>query len=101
MKKRIVALFLLVVMAVSVFAGCGNGKTQKGEVNFKVPAEGFDTTTPITITFMNTMGSNLATVLEAYIAEFEAMYPNINVESVNGGGYDDVRDSIVTEITVG
>ena len=101
MKKRIVALFLLVVMAVSVFAGCGNGKTQKGEVNFKVPAEGFDTTTPITITFMNTMGSNLVTVLEAYIAEFEAMYPNINVESVNGGGYDDVRDSIVTEITVG
>ena len=101
MKKRIVALFLLVVMTVSVFAGCGNSKTPKGEVNFKVPAEGFDTTTPVTITFMNTMGSNLATVLEAYIAEFEAMYPNINVESVNGGGYDDVRDTIVTEISVG
>ena len=104
MMKRIVAMLLFVAMAMTVLAAC-NGTTTpgttKGEVNFKVPETGFDAETPITITFMNTMGSNLATVLEAYIAEFEAMFPNIDVQSVNGGGYDDVRDTIVTEITVG
>ena len=104
MLKRIVAMLLFVAMAMTMLAAC-NGTTTpgtvKGEVNFKVPETGFDAETPITITFMNTMGSNLATVLEAYIAEFEAMFPNIDVQSVNGGGYDDVRDTIVTEITVG
>jgi len=104
MMKRIVAMLLFVAMAMTMLAAC-NGTTTpgttKGEVNFKVPETGFDAETPITITFMNTMGSNLATVLEAYIAEFEAMFPNIDVQSVNGGGYDDVRDTIVTEITVG
>jgi len=101
--KKFVSVLLLLVMAVTMFASC-NGTTDngtKGEVNYQVPETGFDTETPITITFMNTMGSNLSTVLEAYIAEFEAIYPNIDVQSVNGGNYDDVRDTIVTEITVG
>ena len=103
MLKRIVAMLLFVAMAMTMLAACNGNTTPgtKGEVNFKVPETGFDAETPITITFMNTMGSNLATVLEAYIAEFEAMFPNIDVQSVNGGGYDDVRDTIVTEITVG
>ena len=103
MMKRIVAMLLFVAMAMTMLAAC-NGTTTpgtKGEVNFKVPETGFDAETPITITFMNTMGSNLSTVLEAYIAEFEAIFPNIDVVSVNGGSYDDVRDTIVTEITVG
>ena len=47
------------------------------------------------------MGTNLTPVLEAAIAEFNKTYPNITVESVNVGGYDDVRDQISTEITVG
>ncbi|MBQ7938866.1 MAG: extracellular solute-binding protein [Clostridia bacterium] len=104
MLKRIVAMLLFVAMAMTVLAACNGNTTPgttKGEVNFKVPETGFDAETPITITFMNTMGSNLSTVLEAYIAEFEAMFPNIDVQSINGGGYDDVRDTIVTEITVG
>ena len=104
MLKRIVAMFLFAAMAITMLAAC-NGTTTpgttKGEVNFVVPETGFDAETPVTITFMNTMGSNLSTVLEAYIAEFEALFPNIDVVSVNGGSYDDVRDTIVTEITVG
>ena len=104
MLKRIVAMFLFAAMAITMLAAC-NGTTTpgttKGEVNFVVPETGFDAETPVTITFMNTMGSNLSTVLEAYIAEFEAIFPNIDVVSVNGGSYDDVRDTIVTEITVG
>ena len=55
----------------------------------------------VTITFYHTMGSNLTTVLDAYITEFNALYPNIHVEYTSVGGYDDVRDQIATEITVG
>ena len=55
----------------------------------------------VTITFYHTMGSNLTTVLDAYIPEFNAMYPNIHIEYTSVGSYDDVRDQIATEITVG
>ena len=55
----------------------------------------------VTITFYNTMGSNLTTVLDAYIAEFNAIYPNIHIEYTSVGGYDDVRDQISKEIPEG
>ena len=55
----------------------------------------------VTITFYHTMGSNLTTVLDAYIAEFNKLYPNIHVQYTSVGSYDDVRDQIATEITVG
>ena len=55
----------------------------------------------VTITFYNTMGSNLTPVLDAYIAEFNALYPNIKVEYTSVGGYDDVRDQISKEIPEG
>ena len=55
----------------------------------------------VTITFYNTMGSNLTTVLDAYIAEFNAIYPNIKIEYTSVGGYDDVRDQISKEIPEG
>ena len=102
MKKRIVAAVLLIVMLMSM-AACG----AKTEVtpnttvgNFVVPEGGYDGSA-VTIKFYNTMGTNLTPVLEAAIAEFNKTYPNITVESVNVGGYDDVRDQISTEITVG
>ena len=47
------------------------------------------------------MGSNLAEVLAQYIEEFNALYPNITVNATQVGSYDDVRDQISTEITVG
>ena len=55
----------------------------------------------VTITFYHTMGSNLTTVLDAYIAEFNAIYPNIKIEYTSVGGYDDVRDQISKEIPEG
>ncbi len=115
MKRRIVAGLLLVVMLMSMLAACGGNNeatttepagTEGGEAvvqnvgNFTVPEGGYDGSA-VTITFYNTMGSNLATVLEAYIAEFNKLYPNITVVSTNVGGYDDVREQISTEITVG
>ena len=105
MKKRIVALLLLVAMMVSMVA-C-NGNTSTGDngnktavANFAVPEGGYDGS-EVTISFYHTMGSNLTTVLDLYIEEFHKLYPNIKVEYTSVGGYDDVRDQISTEITVG
>ena len=55
----------------------------------------------VNITFYNTMGSNLTPVLDTYIEEFNKLYPNIHVSYTSVGGYDDVRDQISKEITVG
>ncbi len=99
MKKRIFAVLMLVVMLGTMFTSCsGNGP--KGDPNFVVPEEGYKNE-QITITFYNTMGANLSAVLETYIAEFNKLYPNITVVSTNVGGYDDVREQISTEISVG
>ena len=57
--------------------------------------------TPVTITFYHTMGMALQDVLDAYIAEFNKLYPNVTVLHQPLGGYEDVRDQIKTELTVG
>ena len=116
MKRRIVAAVLLIAMMLSLMAACGtkpaettgapaptqggNEEVVKDVGNFAVPEGGYDGSA-VTITFYNTMGANLAAVLETYIAEFNKLYPNITVVSTNVGNYDDCRDQISTEITVG
>ena len=62
--------------------------------------EGYDGS-EVTISFYHTMGSNLSDVLNAYIVEFNKLYPNITINHQQVGGYDDVREQISTEITVG
>ena len=47
------------------------------------------------------MGTNLSTVLDEYIPKFNELYPNIHVSWESVGSYDDVRDQISTQITVG
>ena len=64
------------------------------------PDEGYDGSA-VTITFYHTMGQNLRDVLDAYIVEFNKLYPNITIVHEQVGSYDDVRDQISTEITVG
>ena len=97
--KKIISLLLVVVMLMSVamLSGCDN-KTTTG--NFQVPEGGYDGSA-VTITFSHTMGTNLTPVLDQYIAEFNKLYPNITVQYESVGGYDDVRDQISTQITVG
>ena len=111
MKMRIVAMLLLVAMVFSLVA-CTSEKpvetqgTQPSNVdtstkaNFQVPETGYNGEA-VTISFYHTMGSNLTTVLDLYIEEFNKLYPNITIEYTSVGGYDDVRDQISTEITVG
>ena len=91
MMKKLISTLLAVCLLISMFSVATASADE-------VPAyDGSD----VTITFYHTMGSNLTTVLDAYIAEFNTLYPNIHVEYTSVGGYDDVRDQIATEITVG
>ena len=107
MKMRIIALVVLAVMMLGIFAGCtqnttnpttkpsNGGNTSVG--NFDVPEVGYDGS-EVTITFYHTMGANLREVLDAYILEFNKLYPNITIVHDQVGGYDDVRDQISKEI---
>ena len=128
MKRRIVATLLLIVMLLGMLTACGETKpdptdppatqpttNQGGEQggsttepteaakavgNFQVPEVGYDGSA-VTITFSHTMGSNLTPVLDAYIEEFNKLYPNITVVYESVGGYDDVRDQISKDLPVG
>ena len=97
--KRILALLMLVAMLLS-FAACGSKKASAGGINFEVPEAGYDGS-EVTITFYHTMGQNIRPVLQAYIPEFNKLYPNIHIVEESVGGYDDVRDQISTQISEG
>lgn len=84
--KKIIAFVLSVVMLgmCAALSGCktaGDGK--------------------VTVVFYHTMGANLKAVLEKYIAEFNKIYPDIVIDQQSIGGYDDVRDQVITEIQAG
>lgn len=100
MKKTLLVMLLVVVAVASVFAG-GKAEANSAAVsNFIVPEGGYDGS-PVTVKFYHTMGANLSTVLNLYIPEFNKLYPNITIAAEQVGSYDDVRDQISTEITVG
>ena len=98
--KKIVSVLLLVCMLLGVLSlsACSEKKTMGGA--FEVPEGGYDGS-EVTITFYHTMGQNLRDVLDKYIPLFNEMYPNIHIEHSQVGSYDDVRDKISKEITVG
>ena len=103
--KRIISLILAVAMvftfAVTALSGCSISGGGKGSDDFVMPAGGFDTETPVTITFYHSMGAALQDILEFAISDFQALYPNVTVEHQYIGNYDAVRDQIKSEITVG
>ena len=97
--KRILALLLVVVMAFALMTACQKPNANKGEVN--VSTDLVYDGSAVTITFYHTMGANLREVLETYIVEFNKLYPNITIVHEQVGSYDDVRDQVSKEITVG
>ena len=106
--KKFLALLLAAVMVLSLFTACGGEENPTGGEdttntntgNFVIPEGGYDGSA-VTITFYHTMGQNLREVLDAYIVEFNKLYPNITIVSEQVGGYDDVREQISTEIPAG
>ena len=110
MKKRIVAMLLAVLMLMGVLAACGGTNATPAPTEPQAGNEVAPTVAPaettydgsaVTIKFYNTMGANLRAVLDAYIVEFNKLYPNITIEVTQVGNYDDVREQISTEISVG
>ena len=99
MKKVLVAVLLLLALCLNCVSmvGCNN---KKQAADFEIPEGGYDGS-EVTINFYHTMGSNLRDVLDRYIVEFNKLYPNITINHQQVGSYDDVRDQIKTEITVG
>lgn len=85
--KRLIAVILTATM---LFAAClsltGCQNSNDGKIHIK---------------FYHTMGENLRKVLNQYIKEFEALYPEYKIDHEQIGGYEDVRDQIATEITAG
>ena len=77
-----------------------NNPPSSTTVRYEVPANGYDGS-EVTITFYHTMGQNLRNVLDRYIKKFNELYPNITIEHSQIGGYDDVRDQINKQLTVG
>ncbi len=114
MKKRIVALLMVVVMLASLLSltGCVQGTNQRPTdpsgtnpgnpgnkaPNFMVPETGFNPGETVEITFAHTMGSKLQDVLNVYIAEFNKIYPNIKITHSSYGGWGDINGQINTEI---
>ena len=101
MKKIISAILLVAVISIACLGslvGCGGRKVA---ADFVMPEGGFDTETPIEITFYHSMGKALRDVLDASIADFNAIYPNITVKHESFGNYDGVLSQIKTELTVG
>ncbi len=99
--KKIIALILALTMVLSMgmLTGCQKGGG-KADPNFVVPEGGYDGSA-VELVFYHTMGANLSTVLNAYIVEFNKLYPNITIKHEQVGNYDDVRSQISTQITEG
>ena len=86
MKKILVSVIVLVLVLASclaIFAACS--KSDYDHV----------------IVFYSSQGQDLGIVTENAIAAFEAKYPGWKVEHTRVGGYDDVRDKIMTDNTGG
>ncbi|MBO5357829.1 MAG: extracellular solute-binding protein, partial [Clostridia bacterium] len=99
MKKILVALLLVATLLLGCvsMAGCGDNNQEKFELGEGATYDGSE----VELTFYHTMGANLRTVLDKYITKFNELYPNIKITHSQVGSYDDVRDKIATELTVG
>lgn len=105
MKK--ILLLLLVLVAGVFMVSCGGDRT--GETSAKLvewydlPVEAqLDTTKDITITFWHRMGAASQLLIVDWIAEFEAMYPNITVvQEKAAGDYTALADKIALAIPAG
>ncbi len=97
--KRLISLLLAALMLCACclsFASCGS----KVLPEFVLPENGYDGS-EVDIVFYHTMGADLRKVLEEAIVAFNELYPNIHITHEQVGSYDDVRNTIMTKITVG
>ncbi len=55
----------------------------------------------INITFWHIYGQGKSALLDALIVEFEALYPNVIVESISQGSYGDLKSKTINSISAG
>lgn len=97
--KKVLLSFVALFMVLTVM-GCVNIGTTvptiyKTDVMLtELPTE------DVEITFWHIYGSGKTAVLDALIAEFEAMYPNVTITSTSQSDYDTLRTKINTGISV-
>ena len=101
MFKKFLALALTLAMVLGVFTLTGCREKGEDYSNFEVSIEEFDPNTSVEITFTHTMGAKLQDVLNAYIEEFNKIYPNITITHQSAGGWSDINGQINTEIAGG
>lgn len=101
MFKKFLALALTLAMVLGVFTLTGCREKGEDYSNFEVAIEEFDPNTSVEITFTHTMGAKLQDVLNAYIEEFNKIYPNITITHQSAGGWSDINGQINTEIAGG
>lgn len=90
------ALGALAAFSLAACNGTGSGSTY--DPSFDVP-ESFNEEQEITVTFWHTMGKEKGqTVLNEAIADFKELYPNITIDAQQIGGYDEVRDQVITNL---
>lgn len=95
--KKLVAIVITLILCMSVVAttvAC----TPRALPNFEVPEEGFDTQTPVTITFYHNMGQTLESQFNDAVASFNKLYPNITIEPHKLGTYEDLISQIRTQL---
>lgn len=68
---------------------------------YDVETYGDPTELEATVTFWHTLGSSNRAWLEALIAEFNSIYPNITINHSQQGGYDDLKGKIDRIMTAG
>ena len=104
--KKILLLFLALTAAVSL-AACGGERTGNEAARlvewYELSADAdLDTTKEITITFWHRMGAQSQALVQEWIEEFEAIYPNITViEEKAAGDYTALSDKIALAIPAG
>ncbi|MFW5694704.1 MAG: ABC transporter substrate-binding protein [Alkalispirochaeta sp.] len=88
MPKRIFFLFVVVLIATFAFAG-GQGESAADE------------SVTIRIAYPVAVDAPVTEILDQYAQEFMQENPNVTVETVYAGGYDDVRTTLQTTIDGG
>ncbi len=98
MKRTLMTLLATVTLCGSTMGitSCGGDKVDYSKNIDVVAYDG----SAVTVTFQHTMGKKLVTVLNNYITEFNALYPNITIEATSPtSDYDELREQISTGLT--
>ena len=93
MKKLLSSLFVLFFALTLVACDMGGtGGTGTG---------GEPTDDKIQVTFWHAMGQANQKIIQEMIDSFEKLYPEVHVEQVSQGGYDDLLDKVKNNIKAG